>query len=119
LGVAEGTALRVAAPSLSGSVAAGDAGIAARVVTTTTLKNLAIRMTWFTVSFLSTIRYPFSSFADSEPSYGPSKYRSDAGKENDSARMKGGHGFARTWPKHDVSYPEVAAVHNVPQTRYV
>jgi hypothetical protein len=44
-------------------VAAGDAGIAARVVTATTLKNLAIRMTWFTVSFLSTIR-----LADSEPS---------------------------------------------------
>jgi hypothetical protein len=47
-------------------VAAGDAGIAARVVTATTLKNPAIRMTWFTVSFLSTIRYPVRLFADSE-----------------------------------------------------
>jgi hypothetical protein len=82
LGVFEGTALRVAAPSLSGSVAAGDAGIAARAVTARTLKNLGIRMTWFTVSFLSTIR-----FADSELSHGPSTYRSDAGKKNDSRRM--------------------------------
>jgi len=84
-------------------VAAGDAGIAARVVTATTLKNPAIRMTLFTVSFLSTIR-----FADSELSHGPSTYRSDAGRENDSRRVKGGAGFAPTRPEHDVSYPEGA-----------
>jgi hypothetical protein len=93
LAVSEGAALRVAAPSLSGSVAAGDAVIAARAVTARRLKNLAIRMTLFTVSFLSTIRYPVGLFVDSEPSYGPSKYRSDGGKENDSRRMKAGPGW--------------------------